>query len=275
MPNGLTKLIHIVLVLISVNVFGQTVKGKVVDAKTDEPLVYVNIGVVGTASGTITNIQGDFVLDVSKHSNNSILRFSMIGYNSIEFPIRKLEDESVTVELVKSTTVLEDVVIKPPKLVEKQLGAKTDSDLIVTGWYGVGKGFESGTKIEINRLIFVEDLNFYVSYNSFDSVLLRLHIRNIIDDKPGKELLDNNILIPVSIESGWVKVNLQKYDLSYDKDISVSLEWLKAWGDKSGNFLLSMKLFGGVLYSKSASASDWVIIAKRRPGLYLDVLKSK
>jgi len=275
MKNGLTKLLVIVFILYSNIALSQIVEGNVVDAKSGEPLVYVNIGVVGTSSGTITNLQGNFLLDVSNQSENLIIRFSMIGYVSKEFSINEMIDENFTIELKKSTTVLDDVIIKPKRLVEKQLGSKNDSDLIGIGWSGVGKGFESGTKIKVSKTIFIEDLNFYVSYNSFDSILLRLHIRNIADDMPGKELLKQNILIPVSIESGWVKVNLEDYDLYYDQDIIVSLEWLRAWGDYKGNFLLSMSLFKGILYSKRASEANWEIADKRSPGLYLNVLESK
>ncbi len=275
MKNGLAKNLVIVFIVCSTAVLGQSIKGKVVDANSVEPLVYVNIGVIGTSSGTITNLQGDFLLDVSNQSENLIIRFSMIGYLSKEYPIKELIGAYFTVELTKSTTILEDVIIKPNKLVKKRLGSKNDSNLIVVGWSGVGKGFESGTKLIVKNPIYIENLNLYVSYSSSDSALFRLHIRSIVDNMPSEELLNTNILIPVSVESGWVRINLEKYELYYDQDISVSLEWLRAWGDGNDIFLLSMSLSKGILYSKRASDADWTIDSKRSPGLYLDVLESK
>jgi hypothetical protein len=55
----------------------QTVKGRVVDHDSKEPLVYVNVVLLGTNSGTTTDSTGSFQLDVV--GNDSLL-FSYFGY---------------------------------------------------------------------------------------------------------------------------------------------------------------------------------------------------
>jgi carboxypeptidase-like protein len=276
MQNGLSKLIHIVLVLTSMNVLGQTVKGKVVDAKTGETLVYVNIGVVGTSIGTISNLKGEFTLKFENQPANGIIRFTMIGYQSQEFVVSELLNTELVINLLETPVLLEAVTIKPKRFVKKRKGTKIESKLLVTGWYGVGEGYENGIKIKVKNSVYVEALHFYIAQNDFDSVLLRLHIRKIIDDIPAEEMLTENILIPVSIASGWVDVDLKNYDLSYTQNFAITLEWLQAWGrNEMPNLLLSMSIIKGTIYSKIASEADWVIYKNKSPGMYLDVLESK
>src|SRR5699024_6904724 len=57
-----------------------TVSGTVTDAQTGDPLVGVNILVVGTSTGTATDAEGHFSLNVS--SLHDSLRFSYIGYKT-------------------------------------------------------------------------------------------------------------------------------------------------------------------------------------------------
>lgn len=57
-----------------------TIQGTVTDARTGKPMIGVNILVVGTTTGTVTNIDGHYSLEVS--SLQDTLRFSYIGYKS-------------------------------------------------------------------------------------------------------------------------------------------------------------------------------------------------
>jgi len=275
MKNGLAKLLMIVFLLSSINVDGQTVKGMVIDANSKEPLTYVNIGVVGTSLGTITNLHGNFSLNIGKTEEQEVVRFSMIGYESQELAVSDLNNEGV-IELLETPVLLDAVTVKPKKFIKKRVGTKSTSKLTVTGWYGVGKGYENGIKIKVKNGVLLEILHFYIAKNDFDSVLLRMHIRKIVNDRPSEEMLTENILIPVSIESGWVDVDLKSYDLSYTQNFALTLEWLEAWGgNETPNLLLSMSIVKGMIYSKVASEANWIIWKNKSPGIYLDVLESK
>ncbi|NBC64529.1 MAG: hypothetical protein GVY07_02545, partial [Bacteroidetes bacterium] len=57
------------------------VSGTVTDASDGETLLGVNIMVVGTTTGTTTDMEGNYTLSVP--STDSQLRFSYIGYQPI------------------------------------------------------------------------------------------------------------------------------------------------------------------------------------------------
>ena len=58
-----------------------TIKGMVVDSKTDEPLPFVNVIIAdsnGTVTGTATDFDGNFAVKVAK--GNYTITFSTVGY---------------------------------------------------------------------------------------------------------------------------------------------------------------------------------------------------
>jgi len=61
------------------------ITGKVIDANTNEPLPGVNVVVVGTNTGTITNISGEYSIEVP--NEKAVLKFSFIGYSAQEVPV--------------------------------------------------------------------------------------------------------------------------------------------------------------------------------------------
>jgi iron complex outermembrane receptor protein len=61
--------------------FGQReITGKVTDADNGDPLIGVNILVVGTSSGSVTDFDGSYTLRLPQGSN--VLEFSYTGYTT-------------------------------------------------------------------------------------------------------------------------------------------------------------------------------------------------
>lgn len=98
----------IILLFISVQaVFAQTktIKGTVVDSE-GLPLPGVTVVVVGTTTGTVTSIDGNFTIDVEPANE---LRFSFIGF--AEQVITVGEQTVINVTLAADTEELEEVVV--------------------------------------------------------------------------------------------------------------------------------------------------------------------
>lgn len=81
------------------------IKGKVIDV-LGEPLIGVNVSVVGQTGGTITDIDGNYSLDVPAGAK---LKFSYIGYEDqiIDAGVKAV----LNVTMKESTEVLEEVVV--------------------------------------------------------------------------------------------------------------------------------------------------------------------
>lgn len=83
-----------------------TVSGKVTDAK-GEPLIGVTVIVKNTANGTVTDIDGNYTVQISGAS--ATLIYSYLGYKSIEKEVSSAGTVNVTLE--ESTSTLDEVVI--------------------------------------------------------------------------------------------------------------------------------------------------------------------
>ena len=85
--------------LISVQVFAQDRKlsGTVTDATTGEALIGVNVTGKGTTTGTVTDLDGKYNLDLPKEVTTLV--FSYVGYTTVEKPILSLvTDVKMSVE---------------------------------------------------------------------------------------------------------------------------------------------------------------------------------
>jgi len=83
------------------------VKGKITDSQTGEALPGANIMVKGTSTGTITDFNGNFSLQVAE--SPSVLVISFIGYTNQEIEVTG--EANLDVALVPSNDMLNEVVV--------------------------------------------------------------------------------------------------------------------------------------------------------------------
>jgi hypothetical protein len=89
-----------------------TISGTVIDDATNDPIVFVNVYLVGSSLGTVTNADGDFVLKVPLSEMNGRVVFSYLGYQNQEISLAALEPEDNVVRLIESPINLEEVTIR-------------------------------------------------------------------------------------------------------------------------------------------------------------------
>lgn len=74
-----------------------TVKGTVTDAQTNEPLIGVSIAVKGTSSGTVTELDGSYSLQIPQDA--STLVFTFVGYKTTEIAVNGQTTIDVNLEV--------------------------------------------------------------------------------------------------------------------------------------------------------------------------------
>jgi len=98
-----------VLFALNANIFAQnvTVKGIVTDAITNEPLIGVNVIVLGEKTGTISDINGHYQIKAS--SQKTRLRFTYIGYTPQEEQIAGKTE--INIKLAPDSKTMDEVVV--------------------------------------------------------------------------------------------------------------------------------------------------------------------
>jgi TonB-dependent starch-binding outer membrane protein SusC len=102
-------LAFLTLLTISFSVAGQNqVTGTVTDEK-GEPLIGVSIQIKGTTSGTTTDNNGNYTLNIAATVNEPVLIFSYIGFTPQEIPVAG--EKNINVTLKESVQLLNEVVV--------------------------------------------------------------------------------------------------------------------------------------------------------------------
>jgi iron complex outermembrane receptor protein len=103
------KLTSVLLIMGILQVSAQqlTVKGKVTDASTNEPLIGVNVLLKGTQQGAITDADGKYSLNVP--SGDAVLVVSYIGYATKEVPVAG--QTVLDVQLEPQVSQLQEIVV--------------------------------------------------------------------------------------------------------------------------------------------------------------------
>jgi outer membrane receptor for ferrienterochelin and colicin len=113
---------------VSFRAFAQTVvKGNIIDAETKETLVGVNILVKGKVIGTITDLSGNYNLNVNQDPPFTLV-FSMVGYVTKEVEITNgmttldmalTETSILGQEVIVSASRMEEGILQSPVSIEK------------------------------------------------------------------------------------------------------------------------------------------------------------
>ncbi len=115
----------------------QFISGKVLDASTQQPLPYVNIGVLNKNLGTVSDEYGGFSLKLNPELLLDTLRFSMIGFGKKDFVVQDYLDLEKTENIIllkEEAVLLEGVTLvrkKNKKKNPKNFGKKNQKKKIV------------------------------------------------------------------------------------------------------------------------------------------------
>ena len=105
---------------IEVIIDGITITGKVTSSEDNEGLPGVNVIVKGTTQGTVTDVNGDYTIDVP--SEDAILVFSSVGYERKEITVGS--KTAIDMTLLPDVKSLEEIVV---------VGYGTQKKSVVTG----------------------------------------------------------------------------------------------------------------------------------------------
>jgi len=238
--------------------------GLIQDTKGN-PISYVNVGIVGTSTGTVSKEDGSYSLFFKSNVNqNDTVRFSIIGYKSQSFLIKNIKDQQ-TIVLEEGVVELSEVVVRPQLTNQKTIGrSKTKGNRNVN--FSIAKkprqnlGSEIGKKFKIkNRPTQVQSLSFYIRSNNFSKAKFRISFYSVKKNMPDKHLTDQDIIVPVDDKkTGWIEVDLSGYDIFTKNDFIATIQWIDSSTDgKRLAMPIRFPVFGKKHYYKFGSQAKW------------------
>ena len=147
------------ILILSTPIFAQkgTVKGKVVDAKTNKPLEFASVLIQGTTIGSTTDLDGNYIFTGIEPGFKRLV-VSLIGYQSTvspEFQVQGNQTTFIDISVLESAIQLKEVTVRqtaqPKKIespvslltigvqeIEKTAGANRDVSKVIQTLPGVG-----------------------------------------------------------------------------------------------------------------------------------------
>jgi hypothetical protein len=89
-----------------------TVSGMVRDQKSKKKLEYVNIAVLGSNIGTVTNSDGKFSIKIKKSLLAKEVQLSHVGYLNAIIPVNGNDIADVVVNLIPTENLLEEIIVR-------------------------------------------------------------------------------------------------------------------------------------------------------------------
>ena len=283
MPYKAIPVVLLILLLVSTHTHGQTItlSGRVVDATTNKSIPYANLGIAGKTLGTVATASGDFSFTVKDGQLASTDRLvaSCVGYESMAVSLGAGKLEALRLELKPQVVEIAEVKVQAGKPRKKVLGKNNRAFFTHYNFYTVHDtaahdrlGREVGNIIKLNKACYVNDFNIYVGWSEFASIKFRLNIYDVVDDLPGKSLLQQDVIFEVKGENpGWVQVDLRKYNVLLEGhgQVAVTVQWLESEKQKKYSRFLAVPAAVSLVHSivrRDKSAAEW-----KKSGGYLSM----
>lgn len=117
----LSGILMLCLSLLAFPVFAQNVKGKVTSS-SNEPVIGASVKVQGTFTGTSTNMDGNFQLNVNFDKTPVILEISSIGFETQKITLSG-PNSAVKVQLKEASLNFDEVIVSASRVEERILEA--------------------------------------------------------------------------------------------------------------------------------------------------------
>jgi len=249
----------VAVVLLPVLSFAQSqasqasISGRIVDAKTKEPIPFASLGLKAEQSGALTNEFGFFQLPAPDKSDKDSLVVLALGYQRKAVAVKKgVNITDMIIEVPKRVIELENVTVKAGKVKGIDMGARSANpgDGMIQGMPGGQYAFfvknDKGKKLG-----FVRSVSFYIGENGFPREPFRVRIYKADGNynSPNTDLLTDNVVVSASKGGAWYTVNLQPYNIpAPDEGFFVAMEWIVS-GDKfyTTNFMDTYTPYGQIL----------------------------
>ncbi len=149
----------------SINVMENYVeyRGFVFDLKTNTPLPYANLNILGTNISSITNSEGEFSLKVPNNIAHPVLKVSFIGYMSKELVMNDLDPKQLQIKLSPSSIQLPEI-----KVVSKDANALIEAVM-------QKKGENYSNDQNIMTAFYRETIKKNKSYVSLSEAVIEIH----------------------------------------------------------------------------------------------------
>jgi hypothetical protein len=262
------NLILIAVMLSSFNfVYSQHIIKATVTDSLNIPLPYVNIGIYNKQIGTVTSSKGIFsITNIDDSMLNDSLIFSFIGYETKKILVKNLVNKKEARIILKNKIQELDEVLVVANSTKDYSKGRSKSKSAYSIFFATPEsnysylGTEIGRKFSVGskKLSLLKEFKFFINRNNFDNAKFRLTIYSIKNKIPNAIINSENIYMEcVNNYTGWLTVDLTKYNLYVNQDIIITVAFVE--GSEKGDELSLPLLVSprSIHYFRYRPESNW------------------
>lgn len=216
----------------SLDSFGQDIvlKGIVINKETKAPIAFSTAEIKALKTGVYSDSSGKFSLVLKEKDLMDSVEFLSLGYERKKYRINDLVKTSENVvELQPDTVKLKEIVVVPHKVRVARIGitSKKPWSFQIANTFGGQYGHYIQNKDR--KPGYVNAVSYYLAKPGFPNAPFRVRIygRDSLNNCPGKDLLNKNVIVSSSKGEGWFTVDISKYGVDFPIDgMYVMMEWV-------------------------------------------------
>lgn len=237
----------------------QLINGKITDHKGN-PLPYVNIGIKGGKTGTVSSIDGVYTLNIPNQLLKDTVTFSCIGYQEQRFLANDLASKNnMQITLTEKVAMLNEVKISNAKRKIRKLGitGRTPMVSIPTSSLVSTDIFEQARLIHLKSPAKILNANIFLISDDEREVTIRVNFYAFKNGVPAERLIEKNIIKKMVLKKGWLSIDLSDQDIYIDDDFVVSFEYLPNGKTDNKRIVFGAKLGASDSWLRSNSLGVW------------------
>ncbi|MGI4741730.1 MAG: carboxypeptidase-like regulatory domain-containing protein [Janthinobacterium lividum] len=227
---------------VSLALQAQGLKGRVLAASSAKPIAFATVGIKNKALGSTTDERGYFAFAVptALPGTDSVI-ISCIGFRALRLTVSQLRQAERVWHLPLLAQALGEVQVRHPHLKPAIMGRNAVGGMGMAYWTtkirdstltvaSDERGWEVTTVLPVRRSCYVDSFRFYVSQNDFKPVRFRFVLYELIDGRPTRQLLTDDIQFTLpSQQTGWVNLDLRAYNiqLRQGQTVAAGFQWLQ------------------------------------------------
>ncbi|MFN8254580.1 MAG: carboxypeptidase-like regulatory domain-containing protein [Bacteroidales bacterium] len=197
------------------------IKGTIKSGNDFKPLEFAGIQLISGKLSTLSNSAGNFNLVINKDNLKDSLLISYLGFEKEKIPVSRFINTSDHIVFLKPRTEnIETVEIKASDFRIKELG--NHKILSFGSIYIDTQGQQTALYIENKKKKegIISSVSYYLSKkgNTSSPFRVRIYALNPENGKPGKDLLDEVLIIKPHTEGGWYKVDVSGFRIEVPGD---------------------------------------------------------
>lgn len=271
--------IALFLLLSGIYGYAQVISGTVFSSEENKPIPYVKIGVEKETSGTISDENGQFSIDLSQADKTHKIRIEVAGFENYTTSVLDfIKNNDQKIFLKEKVKNIQEVKLTPKKFVDKNWGVNTKTKHVL---YSVNpklrrEDFLGETALEFNasKRSKIKNINLNVaSYQSDRPVVMRYVIYSEKNGFPDQNILNEEITVKLTedmIKSGTFVLDVNDRNIWVQGKFFIGIQFLKEF---EGKVTISAALFRTGFIRKFFG--NWEKMTLAAPAINIDVKVDK